>query len=116
MTIQSRPLPMVLRNGKRKTNHVDDVNPNNTTTENPKPTKKQRPFSNLSPTSRKVKKQQLAVVVDAAFKRLLAIRAANGGMQRHSDIQTVLDEFKLKDLGHVVERHHLEYRMMLHQN
>ena len=96
------------QSAKRRNNHSDDdfipndtattedIIPNDTTTTNPKPKKKQRLFSNLSPTSRKVKKQQLAVVVDAAFKRLLAIRAGNGGMQRHSDIQTVLDEYKKK--------------------
>jgi hypothetical protein len=36
-------------------------------------------YKEFSPTTRKVKKAQENVVMDAAFKRLLAIRAANGG-------------------------------------
>jgi hypothetical protein len=107
MPVLSRPLPMTTRRGKRQYEETDAA------TENP--TKKPRKFSNLSPTSWKVKKQQLAVVVDAAFKRLMAIRNANAGQQRHHDIQNLLDEYNQKDLGHIIERHHLEYRMKMHQ-
>jgi hypothetical protein len=107
MPVLSRPLPMTTRRGKRQSEETDATTA--------KPTKKPRKFSNLSPTSRKVKKQQLAVVVDAAFKRLMAIRCANAGQQRHLDIQKVLDEYNQKDLGCIIERHHLEYRMKMHQ-
>ena len=69
-------------------------------------------YQALSPTTRQLKKAQDAVVVEAAYNKLLAIRAANGGKKRHTDIQNVLDEFKSKGIGEI-ERWHLEYRMKL---
>jgi hypothetical protein len=123
MPILSRPLPMATRGSKRQSNKVTiDLesinNPNHSNTDGTctPPTKKDKvgKYAHLSPTTRKVKKKQLAVAVDAAFNLLLAYHAANGGKQTHNDIATILEEYKKKDFGCEVERHHIEYRMLLH--
>ena len=59
---------------------------------------KEAKYDLLSPTSRKIRKEQDDVAIGRAFKELLEIRCANGGNKKHNDIQTILDKYKKKDL------------------
>jgi hypothetical protein len=100
VALNRRNLPTCL--SKRQSNDKQDRTSTST------PAKKKCKFDGLSSKSKLLKKQQDNLVVDAAFKRFMAIRAANGGKSKHNDIQRVCNEYQKNNLGEV-ECWHLEY-------
>jgi hypothetical protein len=122
--VNNRKLPIVTRASKQGMASVDDTETtNNPTTINVEDgdtdtnskKMKQSPYDNMSPTTKRLMKRQHRVIIDDAFKSLLAIRAANGGRKIHTDIQTVVDNYNRKNLGFTMERYHLEYKMKIHK-
>jgi hypothetical protein len=56
----------------------------------------------ISPTSKRIKKDQDKVAQDAAFTELLTIRSANGGKKKYGDLQMIVTKYKNR--GFNVER------------
>jgi hypothetical protein len=74
-----QPLTMKVANHRQSTGTQLPLNrPSNQVNKSPV-TKKLSQYKHLSPTTRKLNKEEDSIVIDATFKRLLAIRATNGG-------------------------------------
>jgi hypothetical protein len=71
------------------------------------------PPTAICPELLKIRKEQEKVAQDAAFQKLMVLKAANGGKNRHGDIQNIVNKYT--EMGFFVTRNHLEYRLELHK-
>jgi hypothetical protein len=61
----------------------------------------------VCPELKKIKKAQERVAQKAAFDELLVLRSANGGKNRHGDMQNIVNKYS--GMGFLVNRSHIEY-------